>query len=1186
MGRLASGILLIAALALNVLALCALSQVDPFRDGSWAQPLAFLGGAYDWIAHQFDRSLSTIFASPRPALAHLAIAYLTTASAITLAAATFARSRGWIESVKTSVLALAWPFGILFYAWRAFRLNLASDFDRRQAVILASYVLCVGGAFAVLQATAEKAADEAAIASRETIASPENNARLAYDVASGAPRLSSAPDGVFLPVEEFVPSSEDDKILTPSVRGETAAISVQTDPALQAKVAEIVKLNNKAVQLNSAGRYSEALAYAQQALALAEEALGPNHTSTLALANNVGAILRALGRYSEAEPIHERVLDSLERVLGPDHPGTLIAVNNLGALYQAEGRYAEAEPLYIRAYETRKRVLGPEHRDTLVSENNLATLYVYQGRYAEAEALFLRTLSVRERTLGYNHPDTLYSVSNLSALYETQGRHKEALTLAKRAVQAREQVLGPTHPDTLTSISNLAGVYESLGDYVAAIANYKRALAGFESMLGAQHPYSLSVASNLAYVYQKAGDYAQAEASHRRILADRERMLGPSHPETLNSLINLSQALRAQQKFAEAETLLIRVRDVAMRDLGASHIVTNTALNNLAVLYQVQGRYDEGALAFAQALDGFSSGFFGSAGDEAGRDAARSVMTREGLMPNVYDFVATAPETPNSAKLASSILSASQLLKDSSVSAEIARGAARLASNNPALKALIKTYDEQFVAQARANSELNFQLNKPVGERDEALLASARSAMNAANAELRRIQTQIRTQFPDYAALSIPEGVPAAQVGSLLQGGDEAFVAFATAGEKGELIAVVVHANGAASSVAIPVSREELERSIKALRAGVTLPSGGAFAPAALAALSFDMSAATKLYDALISPLEAKLGGAGGIVIAPDGPLESLPFNLLAVAEAANPDPADAFARYRGADWLIDRYALSTVPTVSALKQLRRKGAPSAEKPFVGFGDPVLQGSVSAAPKAPRRITLGGSGATNVQAIRELTPVPQTGAMLNDLAAALGASSADVYTGARGSEGALAALNATGGLSKYRVAAFATHALVAGELQRLGLDEPALVLTPPANDNPQPADDGLLRASEVVGLSMNADWVLLTACNTAADDGALGAEPLSGLAKSFFYAGARSILVSHWPAEANATARLATAMIREKEAGASKARALQTAMRAMKADRTCPAGETARTDCPENAHPALWGGFAIVGEGR
>jgi CHAT domain-containing protein len=149
---------------------------------------------------------------------------------------------------------------------------------------------------------------------------------------------------------------------------------------------------------------------------------------------------------------------------------------------------------------------------------------------------------------------------------------------------------------------------------------------------------------------------------------------------------------------------------------------------------------------------------------------------------------------------------------------------------------------------------------------------------------------------------------------------------------------------------------------------------------------------------------------------------------------------------------------------------------------------------------------------------------------------------------------------------------FATHGLVAGDVK--GLGEPSLALTLPAK--PTELDDGLLTASEVAQLKLNADWVVLSACNTAAGD-MPGAEALSGLARAFFYAGARALLVSHWSVDSEAATRLTTATfdIMKADPKAGRAEALRRAMLAYMNDKASPL----------NAYPAFWGPFSVVGEG-
>jgi CHAT domain-containing protein len=211
------------------------------------------------------------------------------------------------------------------------------------------------------------------------------------------------------------------------------------------------------------------------------------------------------------------------------------------------------------------------------------------------------------------------------------------------------------------------------------------------------------------------------------------------------------------------------------------------------------------------------------------------------------------------------------------------------------------------------------------------------------------------------------------------------------------------------------------------------------------------------------------------------------------------------------------------------------------------------------------------SGLADISKLRTLSPLPETADELCAVAHDLGADAGEIRLGAYATEHEVKALSRSGKLAQYGIVHFATHGAMAGELD--GSSEPGLILTPPAQASEE--DDGYLSASEIADLRLDADWVILSACNTAAG-GAANAEALSGLARAFIYAQARALLVSHWAVDSTATVKLITAAMREisRDSTVGRAEALRRAMLAMIDE-----------GAAHEAHPAYWAPFIVVGEG-
>ncbi len=361
-------------------------------------------------------------------------------------------------------------------------------------------------------------------------------------------------------------------------------------------------LNQTGFYLRERGRYKEAEPLCEQAVAIREGMLGPEHIDVATSLNGLANVYSDQGRYVEAQARYERALAIREGALGPDHPEVALSLNGLANVYWYQGRHADAKPLLEGALAIRERALGPDHLDVAVTLNGLANVYWYQGRYAEAQSLYERALAIRERTLGPDHPDVAVSVNNLAGVYWYQGRYAEAQSLYERALAIRERALGPEHPDVALGLNNLASVYSNQGRHADAKPLLERALAIRERTLGPDHPHVAMILKNLADVYCYQGRYAEAQPLQERALMISERALGPNHPDVAFSLDGLASVHAKQGRFAEAESLYERALATRERSLGPDHADAVDSLVGLAALRKDQGRNAEAALLLEQAL--------------------------------------------------------------------------------------------------------------------------------------------------------------------------------------------------------------------------------------------------------------------------------------------------------------------------------------------------------------------------------------------------------------------------------------------------------------------------------------------------------------------------------------------------------------------------------------------------------
>lgn len=299
-------------------------------------------------------------------------------------------------------------------------------------------------------------------------------------------------------------------------------------------------LNRAGAYLYGRGRYMEAKALHERALAITEALADPDQRDSATL-NYLGLALRRLGDLPAARAYHERALAIRDAQLGPNHPSTATSLTNLATVLRDQGDLPAARAHQQRALAIREARLGPDHPHTAHSLNNLAKVLADQGDLDGARALHERALGIYMRRLGTDHPDTARSLTNLALVLHAQGDLKGARVLHERALAVREASLGPSHPDTATSLTNLAGVLLAQDDLHNAQTLYERALAIREASLGSDHLRTALSVSLLAKVLHAQNDLPACRSLHERALATYEARLGPDHPSTLKSRRELEQ---------------------------------------------------------------------------------------------------------------------------------------------------------------------------------------------------------------------------------------------------------------------------------------------------------------------------------------------------------------------------------------------------------------------------------------------------------------------------------------------------------------------------------------------------------------------------------------------------------------------------------------------------------------------
>jgi tetratricopeptide (TPR) repeat protein len=289
--------------------------------------------------------------------------------------------------------------------------------------------------------------------------------------------------------------------------------------------------NELGSHLKAVADYQGALVVLRRALALWQEAYGPESPRVAAAHNNLGGVQRALGEYDAARRAYERALAIDEANYGPDHPSVAIKVNNLGLALHALGNYAGARAKLERALAIWTSTLGEDARQVAVVSSNLGMVLFDLGDLVGAEAAFRRALTIDQKVYGPDHPDVARDVNNLASVLLAEGDASGARAAYERALSIDERVFGARHPKVALRYNNLGSVLQGLGEFDAAREAYEHALSIRQRIYGRRHPDTARSLWWLGFLEREAGRQDQARLHLSEAHSILVQFLPADHPE-------------------------------------------------------------------------------------------------------------------------------------------------------------------------------------------------------------------------------------------------------------------------------------------------------------------------------------------------------------------------------------------------------------------------------------------------------------------------------------------------------------------------------------------------------------------------------------------------------------------------------------------------------------------------------
>ncbi len=878
-------------------------------------------------------------------------------------------------------------------------------------------------------------------------------------------------------------------------------------------------LNDVGIIYLETGYYDDAITYFKESYLVTTELSTKYHRQLASTCNNLGLAYFHKGDYDNALIFYNECQEIDQIYLTDNYSNEAHTFDNIGVVYNRMGDFDNALDYHKKALSIRIKLFGAIHEDISDSYVNIGELMEEMHKYEEALEYFKKALTIDLQTRGETHPKTAMTYNNIGNVFDNKGEYENAIKFLKKSLNIKLETLEKDHPLIADSYHNLAVVYENKKEFYTAIEYYQNALEKRLTSLGKEHPDVSEVLFNFGELYSKLNNIKMSLYYYQKAIITLVNDFDNSNyycNPPLKNIKNAKYLLRTLKLKAEALKKLFNEKTQSLKDIKMSlstYQLASQLIDTIRYNYNWEG----------------SKLMLGERTFEIFEEAIQAVLTINKIAGNVeYKTIAFILAEKSKSEVLAQSFQESRAKKFAGIP-----------------DGLLEKENDLKIDLTFYETEIQKEKLKIEGQ-DSIKLMDFEDRLFNIKREYESLVEQLERSFPKYYKIKYKtETASVSDVQNALD--NETALLEYFMGDSSVYVFTITNNDFDVVTIKKDSTFDKKLQSLLTSFKSVTSQSEY-------------LTNASELYNILIKPVKQNISDKKKWIIIPDGELSLLPFEALLTKHISSEEPTD----FRKLHYLINQHQISYHYSATLyLKSLASKPTESYAYDFAGFA-PVFNKENNAI-AANENVLFSMNSLKELWKIitrdgKNLDELKYSESEVNEISIMFPGNRRQVYVHHDASEE-----NFKDKINNTKYVHVATHGLVHNEnpkLSNLAFSQPL--------DSVYDGDDGFLYSGETYNLDMNADLLVLSACQTGTGKIARG-EGLMALTRGFLYSGANNIIASLWKVYDEHTGKMMIELYQQILSDKSYSTALREAKLKMISDEA-------------TARPQSWASFVLIGK--